>query len=223
MRARRKGPVAAVERAVFGAPQDSVLGTLFERPRSGERVDLFAEMLDCPIRWSAAARLIALGIDRRFLVGLGAGLNIGQARVLLQSRGRYWEPGGPDARLLLGVFERGALIDICAFAPAQPDQIALRTGHGWALGGERIEAAHRAALADRCFALQLVSDPLAWLRARGRALCVLDWERALPELRSLGERVTIECDAGMGAQVKARLKRGGLPLVSERAPRQEVA
>lgn len=185
--------------------------------------DLRAEMLAFGVDYRACQRLQALGVSGRFVATLGARIAIGQARVLLQDGGRFWEPRGPDGRLLLGCYENGVLIDIAAVSTASPDQVAMRTGLGWCLGADQIEDAHRASLAERRSRLRIVADPIEWLRAEGNAICVFDWQAALPELRLLGERVTIECDAGAGDRLRARLRIGGLPKVSERAPERVAA
>jgi hypothetical protein len=168
--------------------------------------------------WATCQRLEALGVPGRFVCELGAHIAIGQARVQLSRRGDFFELPGPDARLLLGLFEGGELIDVAAVSTSHPGEVARLTGLGWCLGEERIEAAERAVLAGKCPRLRLVADPLEWLRCEGRAVCVIDWAIALPRLRLLGELVTIECDAGAGERIRSLLAHGGLPRVSERAP-----
>ena len=190
-------------------------------------IDCRAEMIAHCLTVPTHRRLKALGVDGGFAALLGSQWGVGQARVLLQSRGRFWEPVGPDARLLLAIYEGDQMVDIAAVSAAYPSEVALRTGYGWCLGSEQIEAAHRAVLAERRAVLRIVADPLEWLRWGGQALCVFDWAVAVRELRLLGERVTVECDAGAGEQLRAILKVGGLPRVRERAPvpvrRQEAA
>ncbi|MBD2842691.1 hypothetical protein [Erythrobacter rubeus] len=180
--------------------------------------DLNGFMLAHGVSWASCQRLMALGVPGRFVAELGARLAIGQARVCLMGGGRFWEPRGPDARVMLACFEGEHLIDIAAFATSFPAEVALATGDGWCLGEDAIRDCERSALAGRYPVLRLVADPLEWLRSGGKSLCVLDWARAIGRLRSLGESVTIECDAGAGEQLKARLKHGGLPRVKERAP-----
>lgn len=221
-RSKSKARVSAVQRAVLGAPS-APPGALFA-PEARERaIDLDAEMFQFALAWPSCQRLIELGVDGCFVLELSAHHRIGQARVQLHSRGAFWEPEGPEARLLIACCESGERIDIAALRSGDPAAVALRTGIAWCLGPEMIEEAHCAGFADQRFVLPLVSDPLEWLRARGRALCVLDWSRALPALRGLGEHVTIECDAGTGEALRARLRHGGLPQVRERAPRQAAA
>lgn len=214
----RRGSVGALQRSVLGAPQAPVAGPLFDC-----RLDLAREMLAAAIDYRACQRLEALGIEGRFVAELGAAGLIGAARVQISPDGRRWERPGPDPRLLIGVRQGGELIDIIAVSTSHPDQVSLRTGMGWALGAEAIEDAARAAMAGRPAVVVLHSDPLAWLCARGEGLVVLDWALALPELRHLGEKVTIQCEAGAGERLRARLAYGGLPLVRERPSRPALA
>jgi len=173
------------------------------------------------LTWPACERLMALGVDGKAVMRWNAACAIGQARVQLYDR--FWEPVGPDARLLLACHDDGHLIDIAAVSTKYPEQVALRTGLAWCLGDDLVQAARSSALAERRATLRLVADPMEWLRSDGRAVCVLDWAQAVRELRALGERVTLECDAGTGEQLRARLKRGGLPKVTERAPQRIAA
>ena len=179
-------------------------------------MDLYGAMLDHGIDLRACRRLEALGIEGRFVAELSSRLAIGAGRVALSRDGRFWEPEGPDARLLLAVVEGGEIADIAAVSTSHPDQVALAAGLGGLLGEEAIERAERAALAQRPVRLRLFRDAMAWLRARGEGVVVLDWAHALPRLRALGERVTIECaDATLALELRGKLARGGLPLVSE--------
>jgi hypothetical protein len=175
--------------------------------------DLRAEMLRFGIDYRHCRRLEVAGVEGRFVCELSAHLMIGAARVNLSRDGALWEPHGPHGSLLLAVFEGGELIDIAAFTTAQPDRVALRIGQGAVLGEERIEQAERAALAGRRVALRVFADPMEWLRHRGEGVCVVDWKRALPRLRGLGERVSLRCAPGFDRVVAARIARGDLPGV----------
>lgn len=185
--------------------------------------------LDLQLEMTTAAAAMTLGAfdhlaqlcgsgsmpHRRWLASLlGAGA-IGTAQVTVSRAG--WEPGGPDRRLLLAVHDAaGELIDIAAIASHRRDEWALRTGTGWALGMDLIEAAQARSLAEQRTTLRLFASPFDWLAAQGEGICVLDWCAAsLAELRLLGERVTIETDPGAGERLKAMLAHGGLPRVRE--------
>ncbi|MFN3351322.1 MAG: hypothetical protein ACK41X_20425 [Pseudorhodoplanes sp.] len=211
----RQGKLSALYVEVLGAPQQALPGPLFDIAS-----DLAREIVARPLDYRGCQRLEALGVDGRFVAELGAMCAIGAGRVQLSPDGARWEPHGPDARLLLAVAECGALADIIAVSTTHPDQVARRTGFGWCLGFERYEEALAAAvLAERRVSLRIFPDPLEWLRGRARGICVLDWGLALPQLRGLGERVTLECDAGAGARIRALLEIGGLPRVTELPPR----
>lgn len=181
-------------------------------------VDLRAELLAHGIDHRACLRLIEAGVEGRFVAELSAGIAIGVARVCLSRDGSRWEPEGPDGRLLLACFDGGHLIDIAAVWTSHPDQVALRSGDGWCLGEDRLCDAERYSLAGRHVRLRVFSDPMEWLRGRGEGICVLDWGAALPRLRGLGERVTLECDAVLAMRVREMLQRGGLPQVATSAP-----
>jgi hypothetical protein len=214
-----KGRVSDLYAAVFGAPVERLPGPLFDTAS-----DLARELVERGIDYRACQRLEALGVEGKFVAELGAMCAIAAARVHLSSDGTRWEPGGPDGRLLLAVTECGQLADIIAVSTSHPDEVARRTGFGWCLGFDRYEEAVAAAvLAERRVTVRVFADPLEWMRGRGRGICVIDWGLALTHLRGLGERVTLECDAGAGARIKALLEVGGLPKVKERAPVARIA
>ncbi len=214
-----RGRVSDLQAAVLGAPQVSLPAPLFE---TGSW--LAREIVARPLDYRACQRLAQLGVSGRFVAELNARCLIGAARVHLSRDGSRWELEGPDARLLLAMTDAGELADIAAVSTSHPDQVALRTCEGWCLGDEVIRAAEADAWGrDKRVTVKLVADPIEWLRAEGRAVWVADWRAALPRLRGLGERVTLECDAGAGARIKALLEIGGLPKVKERAPVARVA
>jgi hypothetical protein len=207
--------VARLQAEVLGAPQELLPAPLFD---TGSW--LARELVTRALDYRACQRLEALGVPGRFVAELNARCLIGAARVQLSPNCSRWESEGPDGRLLLAMTEGGELTDVAAVSTAHPDQVARRTGEGWCLGEDVIRAAEADAWGrEKRVTVKLVADPLEWLRAQGRAVWVLDWGAALPRLRALGERVTLECDAGAGARVKALLEVGGLPKVKERAPR----
>jgi hypothetical protein len=223
---RVKGRVSELQVTVLGAPQAMLPSPLFD---TGS--DLGREIVARPLDHRACQRLEVLGVSGRFVAELNARCLIGAARVHLSPDGARWDPDGPVAsrsgavggpmapRLLIGMSEGGELADILAVSTAQPDQVARRTGEGWCLGEDVIRAAEADAWGrEKRVMVKLVADPLEWLRAQGRSIWIADWAAALPRLRGLGERVTLECDAGAGARIKALLAIGGLPKVKERAP-----
>lgn len=183
----------------------------------GGAADLDRALLEASARMPFAAmqRLVAMGADRRFVARLHGAGDLGVAQVAVTSAG--WEPVGPDRRLLLAVRRDGELIDAAALASHSRDEWALRTGHGWALGMDLIDDAHRALAGEqKRLRLRLYGTPFDWLAGGGDGLCVLDWSQAaLMELRLLGERVTIEVSPGAAERLKAMLAYGGLPRVTE--------
>lgn len=124
---------------------------------------------------------------------------------------RLFAFGGPDGRLVLAVRDADfARIDAVAFRIDDPGGFALLRGAAAFLGEWLVR--------DRAWSgsgrLRLVRDPLEWIRADGKAVCILDWARAVHSLRALGEGVTIEAPADLAALVRAKMERGGLPLVA---------
>lgn len=211
--------VNLLQREILRAPLPNLPAPLID---AGS--DLAAELIARPLDYRACQRLEALGVPGRFVAELNARCLIGAARVQLSRSGARWEPEGPDGRLMLGLTEAGELCDIAAVSTAHPDQVALRCGDGWCLGEDVIRAAEADAWGREVrVTIKLVADPLDWLKSAGRAVCVLDWAAALPRLRGLGERVTLECDAAAGARIRSLLQFGGLPKVKERAPVARVA
>ena len=185
---------------------------------AGDRADPFcelrAELAVAGLSASAFARLLQLGIPAKALAQLCGAGDLAAARVSLSKDGSRFEPEGPDARLLMLVREQGVPVDIVALATHDEDQWALRRGEGWCLGYDawlrcEIGMAHE---------LRVHGTPLAWLRAGCEGACVLDWGMGLRQLRGLGEAVTLRCDRGAAVAMKARLARGGLPMVAEDSP-----
>jgi hypothetical protein len=158
-------------------------------------------------------RIAKAGGDLSFAFELlGAG-DLVKARCDISWRGGppTFQIGGPDGRIVLAV--RGPDFmreDAVAFQIDAPGEFALMLGQSAFLGGWQV----RERAGDGAGRLTLVADPLAWIAARGRAVCVLDWSRALPELRGLGEGVTIEAPPSLATVLRAKLERGGLPLVA---------
>lgn len=213
-----RGRVSDLQAAVLGVSAAQP-GPLFDTASA-----LAREIVARPLDHRACQRLEALGVPGRFVAELNARCLIGAARVRLSPNGERWDAAGPDGRLLLAVTDGGALADILAVSTSAPDQIARRTGQGWCLGEDVIRQAEADAWGrEQRVTVRLLADPLEWLRMAGRGVVVLDWGAALPHLRGLGERVTLECDAGVGARIRALLEIGGLPKVRERAPVARVA
>ena len=209
-----RGRVSDLQTVVLGTPEATLPAPLFDTA-----TDLAAELVARPLDYRACQRLASIDVPGRFVAELNARCLIGAARVQLSPRGDRWQLHGPDARLLIGLTEGEELVDILAVSTAHPDQIARRTGAGWCLGDDLIRKAEGDVWGrEKRVTLKLVPTPLDWLRAAGRAVCVLDWAAGLPHLRGLSERATLECDAGAGARIRALLEIGGLPKVKERAP-----
>lgn len=162
-------------------------------------------------------RVIAMGVPAAMVGRLTACHDLVAARVDLH-RDSTFHFGGPDGRLVMAVRDTGgAIIDLVAMSFSDENKWALRTGTADLLG----EWNYYHAIATQQRVVRLHSTPLAWLRAAGDGICVLDWTRsALTMLRSLGARTTLDCDAGAGARLKGLLKYGDLPLVREIAPQR---
>lgn len=188
---------------------------------------MFAGGSPCPIRermtgglflgLSDLHRIRDAGGDPGFAFELLSAGDLVKGRVSLtwRSQPATFEFGGPDGRIVLAV--RGADFvreDAVAFRLDAPGEFALMLGEA-AFLGEWLVRERQQQGGGR---LTLVADPLAWIAAKGKAVCVLDWARALPELRLLGESVTIAAAPALASVLRARLERGGLPLVASAVP-----
>lgn len=167
-----------------------------------------------PLTLSGFQRLLAAGVAVPFAAQLNAAGDILTAQVDLARDGSF-AIGGPDGRLLLVVRDAiGVPVDVLAFRIDAPREIACFFGGSGSgmLGAFNLP---RWPYAGRAV---LVESPLDWLRSGGNAVCIYDWAAALPILRGLGEAVTIEAVPALASTLRARLERGGLPLVASAAP-----
>ncbi|MGL5446567.1 MAG: hypothetical protein ACRDBL_04580 [Rhabdaerophilum sp.] len=161
------------------------------------------------LRWGEFQRLLAAGVPSQFAAQLNAGGDLLAAPVELLRGGRF-AMGGPDGRLLLVVRdERGVPADALALRMDDPGAVASWFGgcSSGMLGAFNLPS-------WRAGRVALVETPLAWLRGGGAGICVYDWAAAVPHLRALGEAVTLEAPPALAAILRARLERGGLPLVA---------
>lgn len=170
----------------------------------------------------ALRRLIAMGVPPVFIGELHARGDIAVAQVSLDQGGTF-QFSGPHRRLIVAVREVwldpgiGALVagyasDLIALSTTDENEWALRLGVADFLGEWHLFRAETGAERE----VRLFGNPWGWLRAGGQGACVLDWTpAALARLRSLGERVTLTCDAGAGAKLKGLLQYGNLPFVRE--------
>lgn len=165
--------------------------------------------------FAAVRALDGMGVPRMLLGQLTAAGDIAVADVDLGRDGGRFAFGGPTRRLILAVRVDGVLIDLAALSSTCEDEWALHLGMADFLGEELLDRARTCEWRE----LRLFGTPLAWLRAGGRGVCVLDWTpAALAALRGLGPGVTLVCDAGAKPKLEALLRHGGLPLVAEDRP-----
>ncbi|MCB4862335.1 hypothetical protein K7W03_22345, partial [Sphingobium sp. PNB] len=87
----------------------------------------------------------------------------------------FWTPSDDGQRLIITPLEEGGqIVDLIAFDIKTPDVWYLRTGNGFALGAESIEAAsHGWGAADQ--RLILHATPMDWLRSSCFGACVTQW------------------------------------------------
>lgn len=76
------------------------------------------------------------------------------------------------------------IIDLIAFSSRSPASWYWRTGTAWALG-EHLLGDLQDSSGDR---ISIVSTPLSWLRAAGRAVCILDWSKNSPAWAALRQQ-----------------------------------
>lgn len=86
----------------------------------------------------------------------------------------FWQPDEAGRRLLVTpLTEAGAILDLVAFDPKEPNAWYLRTGHGWALGHEAMERASQGWPGDA--PLVLHATPMEWLASGCEGTCVVQW------------------------------------------------
>lgn len=134
-----------------------------------------------PLRCEMQAAANGLELTQlRVLRGLGlpapelhADGMIGVSRGLIDKRD-FWAPDESGSRLLVTpLIEDGAVVDLVAFDPKQPNAWFLRTGHGWALGADTIARASSYWPGDE--PLVLHATPMEWLASGCEGACVSQW------------------------------------------------
>lgn len=169
-----------------------------------------------PMSLAGMQALVEAGVPAALVSALHIDGDMALARVDVSRDGSRFSFGGPDKRLILAVRDgTGGVVDLVALSSARPDEWALHLGHADFLGTDCLEQA----VAANWRHLRVFPTPMAWLRAGGRGVCVLDWNiHALNALRGLGTGVTLVVDAGAKLKMQAMLAHGGLPLVAEDRP-----
>lgn len=163
-----------------------------------------------PLRWREFQRLVDAGVPMQFAAELNGAGDILAGQIDLSGNGKRFALGGPDGRLLLVVRDdAGFPIDVIAFRIDAPAELAVLDGSDSGILGEWNLPRGRDAARIAMF-----ETPLDWLRAGGRGICVYDWAAAVHHLRDLGEAVTLQAPPALAQIVRARLERGGLPLVA---------
>ena len=163
-----------------------------------------------PLRWAGFQRLIAVGVPMQFAAQLNGAGDVLAAQIDLSRDGSSFAIGGPNGRLLVVVRDgSGAVVDVIAFTLDQPREVACLLD-----GGDGMLGLWSLPHPGEAGRVAMFEHPLDWLRAGGKGLCVYDWARAVGLLRQLGEAVTLEAPPALAAVVRAKLERGGLPLVA---------
>lgn len=98
---------------------------------------------------------------------------VGAANIEI-GRNDFWAPSDSGVRAaIIPAMEDGAVLDLIAVRPSQPDVWYVRVGNCWALGMDEITDARHSL--DHSHSIVLHATPLDWLRAGGRGVCVVDW------------------------------------------------
>lgn len=120
-----------------------------------------------------------------------------------------YEPGAGPCHVVTPVVSNGDIADLCAWRPLDPARWWMRTGSGWALGADSLDA-H----GGWSSTLDLFATPAEWLAAGGDGVCILDW--SAPELRQLAEWPSIICsNAALARALRDALSRPvGLPSIT---------
>jgi hypothetical protein len=167
------------------------------------------------------ARLGELGLIKpAHRIGL-----VGYARVLFQSG--TFEPNaagepalifpvvdGPTLSVPTTLAEKpGQLVDLVAWHPARPTEMALRVGNAFALGEEEI----RDAIVSQS-PLRVFRDPGSWAAASAEGAVIVDWDGA-QDLLQLSVIVADDVDHGAIVQRQLKLLRSRM---LKRLPRVRV-
>lgn len=147
--------------------------------------------------------LLGHGVPPAELASLGARQEpFGVALIKTNPEGIYWPSDTGSPRLIIPCYERGDIVDLVALLPAKPDQWWHRTGAAAILGADLLLTC------VKDHALEVVSTPLDWLKAGGRAICVLDWGASFHELSPLRDWPELRVDSPrLAAAVRQALSR----------------
>jgi hypothetical protein len=163
-----------------------------------------------PLRYAGFQRLIAAGVPMGFAAQLNGAGDLLAAQIDLSRDGERFAIGGPNGRLLLVVRDQfGVVVDVVALLLEHPREVA-----SFVDGGDGVLGLWSLPHPGEAGRVAMFETPMDWLRAGGKGLCVYDWARAVGLLRQLGEAVTLEAPPALAAVVRAKLERGGLPLVA---------
>lgn len=175
--------------------------------------DLEFARLSLELPFAAVRALIDMGVPAAVVGELCARGDLAVAGIELSASASRFALGGATRRLLLAIRDAdGELLDVVAMSSTCEDEWALWRGAVDLLGedvlGDAIMAERRE--------VRLFATPMAWLRAPGAGICVLDWNRtALGALRGLRPWQTLVVDPGAKPKLDALLAYGGLPMVAE--------
>lgn len=164
--------------------------------------------------------LIGLGVPPSAIAEIGARQpSFGVLRIEHGGDGLFWPAETGFTAMVLPVLERSpraclpSVVDLVAFRSARPSKWWWRIGAGALLGSEL--------LSDHWLSdpLLVVSTPVAWLRAAGEAVCILNWDCSDFELSPLRDRQELRCDtAELAAKLRDRLmKPKSVPRIVVRA------
>lgn len=163
-----------------------------------------------PLRYAGFQRLIAAGVPMQFAAQLNGAGDLLAAQIDLSRDGERFAIGGPNGRLLLVVRDQfGVVVDVIALLLEHPREVA-----SFVDGGDGVIGLWSLPHPGDAGRVAMFETPIDLLRAGGKGLCVYDWRRAVGLLRQLGEAVTLEAPPALAAVVRAKLERGGLPLVA---------
>lgn len=139
--------------------------------------DLFAEFTAAAgkLKGQHVARLEAAGVPRS--VVYGGPMLCGAMPISTSSAGLYEPAEEGRAAVIVPMGQRftpwcgwEVVDDLCAFFIDQPGRWWLRRGAEAVLGLEALEDAHSTKAAP-----QLVATPFDWLKAGGKAVCIVNW------------------------------------------------
>lgn len=156
------------------------------------------------VRQSHMDHVRSLGVSPEALAHLGQyQLPFGMLPICTDDANRWW-PDYDEGRpaMVIPVYERGDLIDMVALSTTAPTRWFWREGCAEMLGYDVLNDVWPIG------PLHVVTTPIGWIAAAGRAVCILDWCLPDHELSPMRDRERLVCDTPLlAARLRKHLSR----------------